>query len=239
MPAIRTSTQILPKLHQTTSSNSLANMSLFQDFHPIIRLVNDFERASRTPGRCAPHKSARTFQPKFDVKELQDSYVLQGELPGIDQKDVSIEWTDASTISIKGHTEHRAVKKSPPAAEPAPAAEAEAETNETKEAEYRKPSVEEEEAEHSDDFVEVESHSQDTSSTAQPTEETAAPKSTEQATEAARYWISERSVGTFHRAFSFPLRVENEAVTASLKNGILSVTVPKTKIPEPRRINIE
>jgi HSP20 family protein len=215
-------------------------MSLFQDFHPIIRLVNDFERASRTPGRCSPHKQARTFQPKFDVKELKDSYVLQGELPGIDQKDISIEWTDASTIAIKGHTEHRVVKQSPPAT-PAPAAESEAETKETKEAEYQKPSVEEEEGEHSDDFVEVESHSQDTASTttAQASEQPAAPKPTEEATESARYWISERSVGTFQRAFSFPVRVENESVTANLKNGILSVVVPKAKIPEPRRINIE
>jgi HSP20 family protein len=218
-------------------------MSLFQDFHPIIRFVSDFERASRTPSRCSPHKPARTFQPKFDVKELEDSYVLQGELPGIDQKDISIEWADASTIAIKGHTEHRVVKKSQPAAAPAPtpAAEAETEVKETKEAEYQKPSVEEEEAEHSDDFVEVESHSQDTASTstAQPTEEAAAPKASEEAAKSARYWISERSVGTFHRAFSFPVRVENEAVTASLKNGILSVVVPKAKIPEPRRINIE
>jgi HSP20 family protein len=216
-------------------------MSLFQDFHPIIRLVNDFERASRTPNRCSPHKPARTFQPKFDVKELTDSYVLQGELPGIDQENISIEWADASTIAIKGRSEHRVVKVSSPAAAPAPHAAAETQITESKEAEYQKPTVEEEEGEHSDDFVEVDSHTADTASTAtvQNAEETVAPKPTEQPAESAKYWISERSVGSFSRAFTFPVRVENEAVTASLKNGILSVIVPKAKIPEPRRINIE
>jgi len=217
-------------------------MSLFQDFHPIIRLVNDFERAARAPQRSC--KPVRTFQPKFDVKELEHSYILSGELPGIDQKDISIEWADASTIAIKGRTEHRVVKRSPPAAAPSQESTSEAETKETKEAEYQKPTVEEDEAEHSDDFVEVDSHSEDTTSTktAQNEETVAVPKPAEEATaptESAKYWIAERSVGSFHRAFSFPVRVDNESVTASLKNGILSVIVPKAKIPEPRRINIE
>jgi HSP20 family protein len=211
-------------------------MSLFQDFHPIIRLVNDFERAAR-PNRSAC-KPVRTFQPKFDVKELKDSYVLQGELPGLEQKDITIEWADASTIAIKGRTEHRVVRTSPPAAAPASEPAPEVETKETKEAEYQKPTVEEEQA---DDFVEVDSHSEDTSSTktAQNTEDAVAPKPAEDATEAAKYWISERSVGSFQRAFSFPVRVDTDAVTASLKNGILNVVVPKAKIPEPRKINIE
>jgi len=219
-------------------------MSLFQDFHPIFRMVNDFERAARTPQRSC--KPVRTFQPKFDVKELEHSYVLSGELPGLDQKNISIEWADASTIAIKGHTEHRVVKRSPPAAASAPAQEptSESETKESKEAEYQKPTVEEDETEHSDDFVEVDSHSEATTSTktAQNEETVAVPKPVEEATahtESAKYWIAERSVGSFHRAFSFAVRVDNEAVTASLKNGILSVVVPKTKIPEPRRINIE
>jgi len=214
-------------------------MSLFQDFHPIIRFVNDFERASRSPNRSAC-KPVRTFQPKFDVKELKDSYVLQGELPGLEQKDITIEWADASTIAIKGRTEHRVVKTSAPVAAPAPALEttSESETKETNESEYQKPTVEEEQG---DDFVEVDPHSDDASSTktAQNTEDAVAPKPAEDATEAAKYWISERSVGSFQRAFSFPVRVDTDAVTASLKNGILNVIVPKAKIPEPRKINIE
>ena len=53
------------------------------------------------------------------------------------------------------------------------------------------------------------------------------------------YWISERSVGEFARTFSFPKQVEQENVKASLKNGILSIIVPKALAPQTKRINIE
>ncbi|KAH6612069.1 HSP20-like chaperone [Boeremia exigua] len=54
-----------------------------------------------------------------------------------------------------------------------------------------------------------------------------------------RYWVSERSVGSFHRSFAFPARVDQDAVKASLKNGILSITVPKATAPQSRKVNIE
>lgn len=54
-----------------------------------------------------------------------------------------------------------------------------------------------------------------------------------------KYWVSERSVGEFHRSFSFPGRVDQDAVKASLKNGILSVVVPKAHEKPSRRISIE
>ena len=54
-----------------------------------------------------------------------------------------------------------------------------------------------------------------------------------------KYWVNERSVGEFERIFTFPGRVDQEAVKASLKNGILSVVVPKVVATEARRINIE
>ena len=54
-----------------------------------------------------------------------------------------------------------------------------------------------------------------------------------------KYWVSERSVGEFHRSFSFPGRVDTDGVKASLKNGILHVTVPKSVHKESKRIQIE
>ncbi len=53
-----------------------------------------------------------------------------------------------------------------------------------------------------------------------------------------KYWISERSVGEFSRSFQFPVRVDHDGVRASLNNGILTVTVPKAKRHESRRIAI-
>ena len=56
--------------------------------------------------------------------------------------------------------------------------------------------------------------------------------------EQPRFWRWERSVGEFSRVFSFPSRVDHDAVTATFNNGILSVTVPKAKKMATRRIVI-
>jgi len=42
-----------------------------------------------------------------------------------------------------------------------------------------------------------------------------------------KVWLSERSVGEFSRAFTFAKRVQQDQVTATLDNGVLSVVVPK------------
>lgn len=207
-------------------------MSLFQEFSPIFRLVNDYERASR----CAPREAR--FTPSFDVRELKDSYELQGELPGIEQKDISIEWTDATTLTIKGRTEHRRQRGAAPqkAPEAAAAQKSESESASAKDAEYKAPSVEEEDGSTTatDDFVDVASPNTSEQTVTEKAEETVAPKPAEQ----GRYWISERSVGTFGRAFTFPIRIDQDNVKASLKNGILSVSIPKLVVP-PRKITIE
>jgi HSP20 family protein len=207
-------------------------MSLFQEFAPIFRLVNDYERAAR----CAPREAR--FTPNFDVKELKDSYELQGELPGIDQKDISIEWTDATTLVIKGRSEHRRQRGPAPqkAAEAAAPQPTESETASTKEHEYRAPSVEEEEGSTTatDDFVDVASPNSSSETVAKKAEEPVAQKPAEQ----ARYWVSERSVGSFGRSFTFPIRIDQDNVKASLKNGVLSVAIPKLVVP-PRKITIE
>ncbi|KAF1960016.1 HSP20-like chaperone [Byssothecium circinans] len=45
--------------------------------------------------------------------------------------------------------------------------------------------------------------------------------------------------GSFERTFRFPERIDAANVTASLKNGLLSITVPKAKAPEVKRILIQ
>ncbi|KAL2178624.1 small heat shock protein [Thermothelomyces heterothallicus CBS 202.75] len=53
-----------------------------------------------------------------------------------------------------------------------------------------------------------------------------------------RYWLQERTVGDFARVFNFPTRIDQNAVSARLHNGILSVVVPKARRHEARRIAI-
>ncbi|KAF2441610.1 HSP20-like chaperone [Karstenula rhodostoma CBS 690.94] len=45
--------------------------------------------------------------------------------------------------------------------------------------------------------------------------------------------------GSFERTFRFPERIDAANVTASLRNGLLSITVPKAKAPEAKRILIQ
>ena len=225
------------------------------DLAPLFRLLDSatadlVPSTSRTPARRA------SFTPRFDVRELGSSYDLQGELPGIEQKDLQIEFVDERTLVIRGRTtseyesqsgNEAATTKSVEAGEKA-VDNAEAKTVATS---YRRPSVQEED-EYVDAGAEASDHASSSSSssgannTKTSNTEVAEQSQSKNATSAPeaeqpnfKYWISERSVGEFERRFSFPGRVDQDAVKASLKNGILSVVVPKIVAREARRIQIE
>jgi HSP20 family protein len=73
--------------------------SLFSAFNdPLFRALVQAEPESTT-SRNEP------FQPKFDVVETPTSYILEGELPGLDKKDVNIEFADNETLVISGKIE--------------------------------------------------------------------------------------------------------------------------------------
>ena len=48
----------------------------------------------------------------------------------------------------------------------------------------------------------------------------------------------ERSAFRFARSFALPARVDNDKVSAELKLGVLTVTLPKAKEAQPRQINV-
>jgi HSP20 family molecular chaperone IbpA len=183
-------------------------MSLFprftQEVSPLFRLFDDYERQFHNFD-----KHMRSFSPKFDVKETKDAYELHGEFPGIEQKDINIEWTDANTLSIHGrHEEKKETGQRPQGFIEEPKKK------------DRQPSVEDEGAE---------------TQVAKKGGQEVAKKGEHE----PKYWVSERSVGEFHRTFAFPAPVDQDAVKASLKNGILSIVVPKSQAPQPRRVKIE
>lgn len=185
-----------------------------QEFSPLFRLLDDYDRVSRTAPFSPGTQSVRSFTPKFDVVEKKDQYELHGELPGIAQKDINIEWTDSNTLTISGRVEHRAERGERP----------QGFIEGAEEHGYQKPTVEEEPQQaaesqqlaKSDQNKEVSKHA-----------------------DAPKYWVSERAVGEFHRSFSFPGRVDQDNVKASLKDGILNIGVPKAQAPKARKINIE
>jgi len=226
IPDIKTTT-VTPQLVSCFSTQA-PKMSVyfprFNDFHPLFRFADELEKVSRHVGQ-QQSQSVRSFSPKFDVKETQDGYELHGELPGIEQSNVNIEWSDEHTLTISGHTEQRHQASSENKTEDIEVTEASEQSDSASE-KYHKPTVEEEGAEENSNGV-------------APTTVVKAPsKEVGQTKPQFRYWVTERSVGSFHRTFTFPGRVDQDNVKAGLKNGILSITIPKAKPLEPRKISI-
>jgi len=255
MQAFRSTTRLLPILTKNISHHTTSKMSFFpvafQELSPLFRIIDEASRPA--PQQCAPRASCvpaavrqrsfeRTFQPRFDVKELKDSYELLGELPGVDQKNINVEWADGTTLTISGRSESRIEKASPaPVSAPTTTETTTEEKPVAETASYHAPSVEEE-----DDGELIskpgESDTETVASTTEKAAETVADPETstpETPVEQPKYWISERRSGSFSRSFKFPIRIEQENVKASLKNGILSIVVPKAVIPAPRTIVVE
>ncbi|KAH2027866.1 hypothetical protein KXV43_000631 [Aspergillus fumigatus] len=107
----------------------------------------------KTPWRWLSLLVSSAYRPRV----LPD-YRLDGELPGVDKKDIDIELSDDNVLTIKGRSERESTSEDPDQS----------------------------------------------------------------------WWCSERSVGEFRRSFRFPDSVDREGIDASLKDGVLSITVPKT-----------
>lgn len=56
--------------------------------------------------------------------------------------------------------------------------------------------------------------------------------------EEGRYHMTERTYGSFFRSFQLPQGVDENQIHAEFDNGVLSVRIPKTALPQPRRIEI-
>ena len=48
----------------------------------------------------------------------------------------------------------------------------------------------------------------------------------------------ERVYGKFERSFSLPKAVESEKIKADLKNGVLTITLPKKEEAKPRQVQV-
>lgn len=176
-----------------------------REVRPFFDLFNDtFNELQRISDNAS---SRAMWAPKFDLKEEKDKYILEGELPGIEQKNITIDVSDEQTLTIKGHTEHRREEGQRPT-----------EATEVKDGEAG-----------------VDGKTPDSKEVA-----TTGPTEVAKRKPEHTYWVSERSMGEFARSFTFPNRVDLDNIKASLKNGILSVVIPKLEKQNPsRRINIE
>jgi HSP20 family protein len=61
----------------------------------------------------------------------------------------------------------------------------------------------------------------------------------EKETKEENYHRVEREYGSFSRAFSLPMAVKEEKITAEYKNGILKIVLPKKEEVKPKPIKVE
>ncbi|KAM7197658.1 heat shock protein 30 [Naviculisporaceae sp. PSN 640] len=219
---------------------SLFSRSLYNpdpSFTPLFRLLSDFDHYSRElqgeqdngakAGRGGRH--TRMVTPKFDLHETKDTYELHGELPGFERENVHVEFPEPQTLTIRGHVERSYSSGTPPANLLQNGKRTKTITESGEEHGSHKTTVEDEEAaaakEKDADGTQVVKHDKE-------------QKQNHKAEPAEKFWVSERSFGQFERTFNFPTRINQDAVSASLQNGILNVSIPKAKKQEARRIAI-
>ncbi|OQE19282.1 hypothetical protein PENFLA_c019G05526 [Penicillium flavigenum] len=131
----------------------------------IGRLLDEYDRLlSSRPG---PPR-VWTYSPSFDVRETEDAYHLEGELPGVQSSDIDIEFEDSNRVNITGHSAR------------------------------------------------------------------------ESCSNEGSWTVSERSVGEFKRTFNFPSPIDQKNTHTQLKDGILSVTVPKSgSAPNTKKVDTD
>lgn len=187
----------------------LADSLLFSD--PFFTsFLNPAHHNTPNTNRDGSGESIRAFSPNFDVHETPKEYILEGELPGLeDKKSLHIEFTDSNTLVVRGKIERSYSSGTPPsgAIEGASMKGAITESGEKdKQKEGENKQVE---------------------------------KKQEKQEEKTKYWVSERTVGSFQRSFSFPGEVDQDGVKASLAHGILKVIVPKKEKRGVKRVEID
>ena len=61
----------------------------------------------------------------------------------------------------------------------------------------------------------------------------------EKETKDAHYHRCERESGSFYKKIKLPIQIENEKVEASLENGVLKITMPKSGEAKPKKIEVK
>ena len=53
-----------------------------------------------------------------------------------------------------------------------------------------------------------------------------------------QYHLVERSYGSFSRSFRMPKNLDESKIEATFANGVLTVSIPKAALPQPRKIEV-
>lgn len=247
----------------------------FPSFVPFLsqvdELLSELDREARREQHQQRQQRKRAFRARFDVRENKEGYEVEGEVPGFEQKNISIEVTDEHTLKVTGNTEQKVEGVAAPEAASVTGQQPEVEADRMDGVTINEPettdgaaspagsdteSHKSYQATVEDDFEDLGAETSSTVSASEPKESKGKEKAVEEPTETVvqqqpqpeapvqqdpenREWLSERIHGSFERTFQFPSRIDAANVTAALRNGVLSINVPKAPAPQVKQISIQ
>jgi len=206
-------------------------------FNPFLEILSAVEQEFLPQQQ--PKRRKTVITPRFDIRETEDAFFVEGELPGVSDKEtIDIQFTDVQTLTVKGEI----TRSSSPAATADTEEQAEVERPKSP-TKSLKSTVEDSVDESSSGDVTVQTPSSATlSEGVEATNETPVASSEvvkeKEQKPKSKYWVRERSVGVFERSFEFQSLIDPEGVKASLAHGILEIRIPKRK-PFVKKVQIQ
>lgn len=211
--------------------------------HPTPQQQQQLRRILKTIDPYGAHAHALAIQqrlrsrrrealaPDFDVRETASAFYLEGELPGIGDRDaVRLDWIDRRTLSVEATIEKVDLEVEWGLLRPIRVGSvglSSSSSSSTSSAASTSSA-----SDHGEDMAVDEEHDEDAGGKgieAQPSK----PE--------VREWLSERRTGHYQRTFTFPTDVDASAIRARLGQGLLRVLVPKVvrKGGNQTQVNIE
>lgn len=204
---------------------------------PVFRLASGSDRHPRCSGIYRFTATGdHPWNPRFHVRETEDAYLLHGELPGLNKDHVTVEFPEPQKLVIRSRverqqdpdnystTEENEDRFAAPeeSADDVKGAPSEASSSSTRSFQA---TVEDDDQ---DDFQVIGQPSEEKiQKQAQKQLETEAQ--TEQQQQPAADFCRRQGPREFIRTFTFPGHVDPGFVTADMKDGLLSIVVPKAK----------
>jgi HSP20 family protein len=96
--------QLLPERRKQAANDPLDTFSDLERATDRFRSMVDQILSGASPTALA--REAGVWAPDVDVEELDDAYVVEAELPGVDRKDVNVELA-GNDLSITGEIKER------------------------------------------------------------------------------------------------------------------------------------
>ena len=150
---------------------------------------------------------------RANVSETETEYKVELEVPGYQKPEINIEFgSDGKSITISGESEKSYEEGTRP----------QSVTVEEVPEEGEKPAPKQQQKQQEQSTAVTETNKE------QQVGQPAGPK----------YWISERSTGSFSRTFTFRSNLDHDNATATLEHGVLTVVIPKATKAGVKKISI-